>query len=602
MKKLIFIITACCILTLSGAFFAAEAATAGIVSVSLGEYGDILTVDPVLPDEGPAILTVAVYGSDGKIFFAERMTVTEDYVTLPVNMYVELPEGDYTVKVMLWDDPFNMVPLCPAWAGVSGEIPEQTPAPPPTPNPYKGIQIDPDTGLLIPTAYKNGMLPTFEDGKTPDFEIYVSMYGDNDFGDGSFGKPYASVARACRDLSPGGAVRIMPGTYDEWVHFNWSNGHNLFGTEEKPVWLGGVPGMERPVFDSPNGPFFISEFSYLILHDLDVRGTTSPGASVINMHSGGEHGLEYGGLKERVAHHAVLRNIYGSDNSRSAVTLKFAWVEDVVIVDCDIAQGGDYAIDFVGGRNCTVAYNYLHDSPNPQVLLKMKGGSNNFDVYGNLFHNNGNNAIDIGQSTGKESFHPPFEEGVSYEAQNLRIYSNIFFEVNSPFCFWSARDCYAVNNTVVNTKSQLFRLLPGQEFLANGGASHDNTIANNIFYTNRESGGYYINVSSAMTDYIDTFTYSNNLYYSVHAKKTDVGGLECIMPGSEHYVLNHVNSLHRDPLLNDISSLDIKYNRYDLRPGSPAVGAGLNFPFAARDFMGNSYKNVRSLGAIEFME
>ena len=589
---------------------------AGIDSVLPDRAGGCVNVKLSLNEGETASLAVKINGEDGKMLDC-RLYGTTALRDLNVD-FGGFPENAKAVTAVLWNGTEGMVPLCNAVTVGADDTPESTPTP--EPNPFDGIKIDPETGKLIPTAYENGMVKTFEDGKEPDFEIFVSRDTGSDYtGDGSFEKPYETIRKACRDLEPGGAVRIMPGEYPGEM-FGWNSSHNLFGTEEKPVWLGGVPGMERPVINGPNGCLFIAEFSYMILHDLDITGTTATSASVINITSDGKHGSDHplGDTDPgRVAHHAVLRNIYGYGNKKSAVTLKFAWVYDVTVVDCDLTDAGAYAIDFVGGTRNTVAYNYIHDTWG--VGVKMKGGSSDSDIYGNLFWALDNDGVDMGQGTGYTSFHPAYEEGVTYEADNIRTYSNIFVDVSAPIMFTAARNCYAVNNTTLWKTRQILRIFKGggyddtvdkEVILANGGYPHDCTVANNIFAYGLAVESQPVLLPSEEIDGktetafpqkdIDSFVFRNNLFYHVGNVNHRITELD---------IFNLVGSIVGEKLdLYDIGN-DIRSEAslsFSFFPGSPGIGQGTGdpavIPFGMRDYRGRPFKASRSVGAIEYYE
>ncbi|MCL2433758.1 MAG: hypothetical protein FWD16_04490, partial [Clostridia bacterium] len=140
------------------------------------------------------------------------------------------------------------------------------------------------------------------------------------------------------------------------------------------------------------------------------------------------------------------------------------------------------ATDFVGSHYVTVANNYYHDTAH--VCIMLKGGAYEADVYGNLFVNTstsyGSSTITMGQSTDWNLFRPPLfndnrddpvfsrwsslaprpaEESSFYEAERLRVYSNVFIGPNTPFSFQTAVDCYAVNNTIIYPFYANFRIL-----------------------------------------------------------------------------------------------------------------------------------------------
>ena len=425
---------------------------------------------------------------------------------------------------------------------------------------YKGITLDKD-GRLIPTAWAAGMVQTFETGKTPIREIYVSENGKNS-NDGSYDSPLATIARAIKLAAPGTAIRIMPGIYTENLYTS-----NLRGNADNPIWIGGVPGMERPQMRRIR----IVGGSYIILHDMVLTGREQP----VNLDDGGKRS------NPQAAYNYVLRSIYAYNND--SVTFKFAGVNYVWIIDCEIGQipgkGNVAAIDFVGCDNAVVAYNYIH-SIDSGYAIQLKGSSYHGDIHNNFFVNAGKRGVQMGGSTGADYYRPPLTDS-TYEARYIRTYSNIFINGEMPFLFSSSRDCFFVNNTVVNAGGNLFRTVKENNSVANGGNPHYNTVANNIFF-NSGNGWVSGKVGDANGA---TNTLERNLFFP---KGT---------PGSDSK-LTFRNSILSDPLFRNLSG-----NNFALLPKSPAIGAGttlVDVSFASRDYYGNPFKNKRSIGAIEY--
>ena len=424
---------------------------------------------------------------------------------------------------------------------------------------YKGIILD-KNGRLIPTAWVSGIVQTFETGKTPIREIYIAEKGNNS-NDGSFDNPLATLSGAIKLATPGTAIRIMPGIYKENLYTG-----NLRGNADNPIWIGGVPGMERPQMSRIQ----IVGGSYIILHDMILTGQKQP----INLDDGENRN------NPQAAHNYVLRSIYAHNNDYC--TFKFAGVNYVWIIDCEIGQIhgkiSTAAMDFVGCDNTVVAYNYIH-SIDSGYAIQLKGSSYHGDIRNNLFINAGKRGVQMGGATSVNYYRPPLSDN-SYEARYSRTYSNIFINGEMPFLFSSSRDCFFVNNTVVSTGGSLFRTVKETNNVANGGNPHYNTVANNIFYNN---GGWVAgNVGEANGA---TNTLEKNLFFP---KST---------PGSDSK-LTFRNSILSDPLFSNLSE-----NNFTLLPQSPAIGAGttlVDVSFARLDYYGNPFKNKRSIGAIEY--
>ena len=479
------------------------------------------------------------------------------------------------------------------------------------PGEYNGVKIGTD-GRLVPSAYDK--VKTFENGKKPVRMVYVAPHGDDTNGEGTMTAPYKTISKGLEFAQPGTAIRIMPGEYHERVASN-----NLYATEGNPIWIGGVPGMERPKMIVSGEFMSISGGSYVILHDMEVMHTPPyrAGRHGFNISSAGKPVYNIPGNRSslnldsfynpEMTHHFVLRNLYVHHIGDSPV--KTAGVNCYWLFDCEVAYGqqglrGSGSIDNVGSHNATVAYNYVHHSIGQGIVFK--GGSSNVDIHNNLCVDYGVRGVQMGQSTGKTLFRPPLHlmpENERYEANNIRTYSNIFigggyeidgrFEGSAPFAFASSTNCYAVNNTVINPSGYLFRILnneqpndpnyPNVPGLTHNGAACCGTVANNIFYYNKLVNEA-INVGAGTEP--ETFVVRNNLFYNADNpdSKPDFGKVK------------EENSIFfTDPLFEDVSNFN-----FNLKAGSKAIGAGIEVPFVKEDYKGKPFNNPRSIGAIQY--
>ena len=440
---------------------------------------------------------------------------------------------------------------------------------------FNGVKLD-ENNRLIATAYNK--IQTFENGKTPIKEIYVSPDG-SDNNDGSISAPYQTFIKAISKAEPGTAVRIMPGTYTTSIYTE-----KLYGTEENPIWIGGIPGQERPVFDGAGVQ--IVKGAYIIIHDLEVKDIAGATGTGIHVNDGGD--IKW----PSETHHFIFRNLYVHDITYQ--NFKFAGLSYSWIFDCEVSWetlGQSAGLDYVGCHYTTIAYNYFHDLKG--VGIQLKGGSFEADIYGNLFINAGARAINMGGSTGEQFFRPYLvKDGTMYEGRYLRAYSNIFIGGGSTFSFVCSTDCYAVNNTVIRPKNQIFRILNedgGNHLkLGNNGRPHNNTVSNNIFYYGNDLTGEAINISFELTkDDKKSFIMQNNLFYNADNKSAsrpyNIGDFK------------HDGTIAKDPLFEDVLN-----NNFDLASDSPAAAAGSEYSFVTEDYYGKPFGNPRSIGAIQY--
>ncbi|NNM28452.1 MAG: DUF1565 domain-containing protein, partial [Akkermansiaceae bacterium] len=120
---------------------------------------------------------------------------------------------------------------------------------------------------------------TFETGKAPAVEVHVAVAGHDGTGDGSAGNPYRTIGRGVQAARAGTAVRIHPGIYRGGTRVA-----DLAGTAEKPIWIGGVPGAERPVIEGGAAGLHLTRVRFLVVHDMEVRKARHNG---INCDDGG---------------------------------------------------------------------------------------------------------------------------------------------------------------------------------------------------------------------------------------------------------------------------------------------------------------------------
>ena len=457
--------------------------------------------------------------------------------------------------------------------GVTGET-ANIPAHAPVYATYSGLQFD-SNGLLKASAYYQ--VQTFETGKEPDRAIYVGLDG-NDSYPGTFDKPLRNIAKALVYAKPGDSILLKPGTYSGLRITD----NNLNGTADKPIWIGGIPGMERPVLDGNNAGASFVDCTYIVLHDLEVRNNmTDPEATGIQVYAS-----DTSQWPNPLVRDFVFRNLYVHDINYQQ--FKFSDLTDFWLFDCEISKDGNgqsAPIDSVGGvGRGVIAYNYLHDFVN--IGIQLKGNTFDVDIYGNLFKNTGQQAINIGGSTGRQFFRPSIlDDDVAaanmYEASNIHVYSNIFTNVNAPVAFWSSDNSYFVNNTVTGIKSQTFRLLPSDTYLAFGGQSHNNTIENNIF----SAGGFYFNTETC-PDGTAALTVDNNFFYNTSSPGS--------VPGDAGFK-SYTGNVGGNAQFMDLTS-------YKLKDGSPAATGGTDYSFAPSDYYGRPFAADRSYGAAQYIE
>ena len=348
----------------------------------------------------------------------------------------------------------------------------------------------------------------------------------------------------------------------------------LHGTVDSPIWIGGIPGEALPVLRGGKEAINCDASSYIVFHDMEIEGCSENG---MNINDGGFYDDYLN------AHHFVFRSLYvrnvgagGNEDSFKFSGINNYWVFDCEATNADILKTtagntDSSGIDQVGCHEAYIAGNYFHDLRGN--AFQFKGGSYDADITQNLMVNCGERAVIIGGYTGFTAFryHPDVKKEIEngepiYEATNIRVYSNLIIDPVVAVAFVTAKDCYFVNNTVINPKKYLLRILhedPIPEDLTQphvNGYNSYNTVSNNIFYYGSLTQSINHNGASDFGFSMlkpETFTVENNLYFSTTNQVRDE---------TFNFVHQKNAVLQKNPLFSD--------GDYSLKENSPAVGAG----------------------------
>jgi hypothetical protein len=416
-----------------------------------------------------------------------------------------------------------------------------------------------------------GAFATIEDGLTPSREVFVDASATGP-GDGSEADPYTELEAALGDAAPGTAIRIRPGTYAGGAFAS-----GLAGTESEPIWIGGVPGEERPVIQGGSNAIQLSAASYLIVHDLEITGQESNGLNIDDAEvASGE------------AHHLVFRDLYIHDlgDGGNQDCLKLSGIDDFIVLDSEfVGCSGGSAVDHVGCHRGIIARNTFRDLGGNGV--QSKGGSDDILITQNTFIEAGQRAVNMGGSTGFEFFRPVLSTSEpNFEARDIRVIANLFQGGISPIAFVGCVDCIAANNTVIDPVQWVFRILQetttadGYEFLP----AQNGRFVNNVVYFSVGQLSTYVNVGGNTSP--ETFELANNLWYA----HDEPGQSE----PSPLPVAENGGIYGMDPAFAGASGSD-----FHLTDTSPAAGAGVELSELSGDRDGVCYASPPSLGAFE---
>ena len=420
---------------------------------------------------------------------------------------------------------------------------------------------------------------TFETGLEPSEVLHVATTGSAD-GSGSEPDPFDSIEAAVADAGPGTAIRVHAGNYPGDIFLS-----DVTGTADAPIWIGGAPGEERPVIGGARSTeaLHVSGGRYLVLHDLEISGTTSNG---VNLDDRGDYS------DGEALRHVVVRNlsIHDIGAGGNIDCLKISGANDFFVLDSEFADCsvGGSNIDHVGCHDGVIAGNSFEGGG---TGVQAKGGSRSVEIRGNVFRQTGGRAVNMGGATGFEFFRPPLDpSGDNYEARNIRVVANVFHGVAEVAAMPGCVDCLFAHNTVYRPTTRILRIL--QETSTSGGFSFlpasNGRVSNNLFVYERASitnGGRAINVGAGTSP--GTFTYSHNLWYA----SDDLAGSADVdyQGGAVSGTLPPADPDFANPTTGD----------FTLVAGSPAVGAGVPLAEVPQDHAGRCYASPPTLGAFE---
>lgn len=421
-------------------------------------------------------------------------------------------------------------------------------------------------------------IATFDQGLAAARVVYVSEAGDDRAGDGTRERPLATIQTAAKRATPGTAIRILAGTYRGGAYLE-----GLRGRRDAPIWIGGAAG-ERVVIEGGGEAIHLSRAAYVVVHDLEVRGTTNNG---INSDDGGRY------EDAEAACQQVFRGLkihdVGSDGNQDG--LKLSGVRGFAVIDCEITRcggrGSGSGVDMVGCHDGVIARSRFVDLSANGV--QAKGGTADVLVTRCWMERAGQRSINIGGSTGPEYFRPAISRnGPNAEARRIRVIANVFVGSDAPIAFVGAMDCVVTHNTIVDPGRWVVRIL--QESVTKDGVEFEacgrNTFAANLVSFKRGALRSGVNVGANVA--VGSFVFERNLWFA--SDKPESSRLE--LPVKETGGVIGVDPRFRDAAGGDFS----------ICAHSGAAGRGGTAGEGAGDFAGACYRREAAIGAFEVDE
>ncbi|WP_437525048.1 hypothetical protein WME79_37280 [Sorangium sp. So ce726] len=412
-------------------------------------------------------------------------------------------------------------------------------------------------------------------GKQPVVFLHVAPGGTDAAGCGTEEAPCSTLAAAVSAATPGTAVRIHAGTYEpEQIS-------DVAGTAEAPIWIGGAPGEERPVFVGGDPVLHFSRLRHVVVHDLEITQTLPTRDVPALIVDDGEAYADPTATQFVAVERVSVRDIY----TYSAKAVRLAGLHDFCLLDSEFMDlDKTEGLEIMGSHRGVVAGNALGKG------VVIGGGSSDVEIRNNrIFDIIGAYGVRLGTIVSPEAFRPPVAPGADIiEVQDVRVLGNLIVAPGVAVSFNGCVGCLVANNTIVFPNHSLLSYFPGSGGV--GGdprvrATADNRFVNNITYYRRSDVGateYY----SPSFPTLATNSLHTNLWYAaddpeasspVGLPLTDDGAMAGIDPGF----------------------LDVAGGDYHLKPDSPAVSSGTPLAALSTDLDGACFDDPPSRGALQ---
>ena len=363
------------------------------------------------------------------------------------------------------------------------------------------------------TSIAGRVLNVFNNFTNPDKTIWVATTGSDTTGDGSSGKPYASIQKAINNATAGTAIKVKAGTYNGSININ-----TKYGTAAKPITLESVDGKWQAVINGGNDAAIEAfKWKYLMIKGFDIicnyTGTDDLGGC--KMHGDVNDACEY--------LYFVQNRIRGKGQDGFKL---FAGSKNCLVLGNTI-EGNWLAetIDFVQVEQTVVAYNTL-TATHGRNTLTMKAGSRRIEVVGNIFGGEGGGVRvgGAGSSRLNRTF-PEYWEGWSegypdgFEAFRIHVHHNVMQNTTgTSLSFIGSIESVVENNYLTrsvncdkwevegeythNSQKNTFRnniwATTGLTFNVAAGQGSGNVVSGNVVGTNTLQAG-------AVDAYVDSF-------------------------------------------------------------------------------------------------
>ncbi|WP_437294630.1 hypothetical protein [Sorangium sp. So ce426] len=412
--------------------------------------------------------------------------------------------------------------------------------------------------------------------------LHVAPGGTDAAGCGTEEAPCSTVAAAVSAATPGTAVRIHAGTYEpEQIS-------DVAGTAEAPIWIGGAPGEERPVFAGGTPILHFSRLRHVVVHDLEIAHIAPSGEDIpAFIVDDGEVYADPTATQFVAVERVSVRDV----DTYNAAAVRLAGVHDFWLLDSEIvALDTSDGLEIIGSHRGVVAGNAVNGTSGAAVVLG--GGSSDVEIRNNrIFDTIGGYGVRLGTIVSPEEFRPPLVPGVdNIEVQDVRVLGNLIVAPGVGVSFNGCVGCLVANNTIVFPNHSLLSYFRGMADELGGyvfRTTEDNRFVNNITYYRRSDvGAVEFIPSSTPFPTLMTNSLQTNLWYAVDDPKASspVGS-----PLTEEGSIAGI-----DPGFVDVAGGDVH-----LKPDSPAVSSGTPLAALSTDLDGACFDDPPSRGALQ---
>lgn len=326
--------------------------------------------------------------------------------------------------------------------------------------------------------------------------------------------PGQDWSRLLDRIKPGDEIILMPGPHRP-AYFQ-----NLHGTADKPITIRGFSEDHPGLITGQSFGIQLSRPRHVILQDLIISGARGNGLNLDDQDSQNAIGEPW------IADVLIRRvKVLRTGPSGNTDGIKLSGLRNVRVFECTVEGWGGSAIDLVGCQDVTIDSSTFRGlSEHAQSSgIQIKGGSSRIRVTQCRLENAGLRAINLGGSTDLKYFRPPVPENAKvdsqFEAMDVLIERCVIIGSDCAVAFVNARGAAIRQNTIVNPKLWVFRLLQETRD-PRFGPSEGGTIGGNLIVWQKGKLDELINIGPSTKP--DALVFEENIWWSPDLKSSQI--------------------------------------------------------------------------------